>query len=184
MTSFAKRAALRLLAAATLLIAAPTLAQTSGKAVKAGFVPKFARYVEFPADTRPDPTQPYYLCIIGHDPFGPLIDRAAAAELIDGHPIAVRRFVSADAEAVSGCHLAFLAGTDDAAIAQMIGVLSNQPVLTITDERIGRIRGMIHLVVIAGRVRFCVDQAMAAQQRVAISSRLLALALEVRQVEP
>ena len=173
------RASLGALAAATIVAAAPASTQASEQAVKAAFIPKFARYIELPPSAQPPAGQPYYLCIIGRDPFGPLIDRAAASEVIDGHPVAVRRFAGTGSGAVEGCHLAFVAGASDAATAQMAASLRH-PVLTITDARIGRARGMVHFAVVEGRVRFSIDQRAASARGVTISSRLLALAVEVR----
>ncbi len=174
------RAALTVLATAAAFAAAPAFAQASEQAVKAAFIPKFARYIDYPAGAQPGAGQPYYLCLIGRDPFGPLIDRAAASEVIDGHPVAVRRFANAESEAVAGCHLAFVAGGTDAATAQMIEGLRRHPVLTITDSRVGRARGMIHFAVVDGRVRFSINQGAANGRGLTISSRLLALAIEVR----
>ena len=174
------RAALGALTAAMVFAAAPAFAQASEQAVKAAFIPKFMRYIEFPSGAQPSAGQPYYLCIIGRDPFGPLIDRAAASEVIDGHPVAIRRFANVDSEAVAGCHIAFVAGATDAATGQMLEGLNRHPVLTITDARVGRGRGMIHFAVVDGRVRFSIDQGVAAGRGITISSRLLALAVAVK----
>ena len=172
--------ALCAIAAAT-LAASPAHAQASEDAVKAAFLPKFARYVELPGNAQPGPGQPFYLCLIGRDPFGALVDRAAENEVIDGHPVAVRRFASTDSAAVAGCHLAFVSGASDTTTLQMLAVLRRQATLTITDARWGRARGMIHFAVVAGRVRFHIDQGSASARGIAISSRLLALAVEVTQ---
>ncbi len=36
----------------------------------------------------PEPAAPFHLCVIGRDPFGRMLDQAAAGELIDGHGVA------------------------------------------------------------------------------------------------
>ena len=172
------------LAAGAAFAAAPAHAQASEEAVKAAFLPKFVRYIAFPAGSQPPAGAPYYLCIIGRDPFGTLIDRAAATETIDGHPIAVRRFANTDPQAVAGCNLAFVAGANEAATAKMIETLRRQPTLTITDAHWGRARGMIHFLVVEGRVRFQIDEAEASARGISISSRLLALAVDVKQRTP
>lgn len=174
------RAALVMLGAAPALAASPVSNQASEQAVKAAFLPKFARYVEFPASVRPGEGQPFYLCIIGRDPFGPLIDRAAASEVIDGHAVAVRRFPNTDNPAAAGCHIAYVAGATDEATAQMIAGLGRHTTLTVTDARTSRSRGMIHFAVVEGRVRFSIDQGNASRHGIVISSRLLALAVEVK----
>lgn len=163
-----------------LLAAGPAHAQAREEAVKAAFLPKFARYIDFPAASQPAAGQPFYLCVIGRDPFGQLIDRAAASEVIDGHAVAVRRFANTDPDAVAGCNIAFVAGANEQQTGHMIEVLRRQATLTVTDARAGSTRGMIHFVVTDGRVRFHIDEAAAAERGISISSRLLALAVEVK----
>ena len=181
MIRVALRLALCTLAAAASLAATQARAQASEEQVKAAFLPKFARYIQLPGAAQPEPGQPFYLCIIGRDPFGPLIDRAAASESVDGHPVAVRRFSNAGVPAAAGCHIAYVAGRSDAETSEMLATMRRQPTLTVTDARRGRARGMIHFVVADGRVRFHIDEAAASTHGIAISSRLLALAVDVKQ---
>lgn len=168
------------LAAAATLAASPAHAQASEDAVKAAFLPKFARYIDAPS-ARPAETQPFYLCLIGRDPFRGMIDKAAGSEMIEGHPVAVRRFASTDSPAIAGCNIAYVSGATDAVTMQMLAVLRRQATLTVTDGRWGKARGMIHFAVVGGRVRFHIDQGSASARGIAISSRLLALAVEVKQ---
>ncbi|HEX8622196.1 MAG TPA: YfiR family protein [Allosphingosinicella sp.] len=164
---------LRLLAAALALAAvpAPAAAPPSDLAVKAAFLTKFPAYVAWPAGARPRPGGPVQICLVGGDPFGRLLDDAARGQQIDGHPLQVRR-LNAAGEA-GGCHVAYVQGG-------LAPALEGRPVLTVTDARGGQ-GGMIHFVIHQGRVRFNIDQAQAARSGVAISSRLLSLALSVRQ---
>lgn len=174
------RAACRLLLALALLLGpVPARAQPTEEAVKATFLPKFARYVGWPAGMRLAPRAPFQLCVIGRDPFGSLLDAAAAAEQIDGHGVAVRRLPSAAGTA--GCHVAFVQGAAPAETGRLLLALRGQPVLTVTDARAGPQRGMIHFTIVTGRVRFFIDEAEAAARGLSISSRLLALAAGVRQ---
>jgi hypothetical protein len=169
----------RLLSLTLLLGAAAALAQPSETAVKAAFLPRFARYANWPVPASPGAGAPFQLCILGRDPFGPLLDRAASSEQIDGHAVTVRRLVSP--ERAAGCQLAFVAGTSPQETARMLLALRNQPILTVTDARAGPERGMIHFTIVGGRVRFFIDDAEAAGRGISISSRLLALAAGVRE---
>lgn len=170
----------RLLAAAALVLAAaPGRAQPTENAVKAAFIPKFARYVQWPAAHHPGPREPFNLCVIGRDPFGTLLDRAAASEQIEGRSVAVHRLAST--AGAGRCHLAYVRGADAQESARLLLALRNQPILTVTDSRAGAPRGMIHFTVTGGRVRFFIDEAAASAHGLSISSRLLALALGVRQ---
>jgi hypothetical protein len=170
------RAARLLLALALTLAAGAARAQPSENAVKAAFLPRFARYVTWPAP--PPAGAPFQLCVVGRDPFGPLLDQAASTELIDGHNVAVRRIPSADRAA--GCQLAFVEGTSPPDTTRLLLALRSQAILTITDARAGPQRGMIHFTIVGGRVRFFIDDAEAAGRGLSISSRLLALAAGVR----
>lgn len=164
--------------------AAPARAQASEEAIKAAFLPKFVRYIGLPAAAQPEAGQPYYLCVIGRDPFGATLDRAAASEAIDGHAVAVRRFANAAAPAVAGCHAAYVAGANEQQTAETLATLRTQATLTITDSRWSKSRGMIHFAVADGRVRFHIDDAAAGARGIAVSSRLLALAIDVKQRTP
>lgn len=172
------------MAAALLLALAPTSvqAQPSELTVKAAFLPKFARYVTWPEHARPAASDPVSLCILGRDSFGALIDRAVRDQSVDQRPIVVRRIGSAR-DAV-GCHLAFVNGGSTGNTAAMLQLLQDRPILTITDARSGSVRGMIHFAVQSGRVRFFIDQAMAERARLKLDSRLLNIALGVRQTAP
>ena len=166
-------------AAAAFMAAVPASAQPSQNAVEAAFLPKFARYVQWPGASHPAPRAPFQLCVIGRDPFGRMLDQAAAGEVIDGRSVSVRRVASPDD--AEGCHVAFVHGPSGPDTARWLLALRDRPILTVTDSRNGAQRGMIHFTVAGGRVRFFIDDAEAAERGLTISSRLLALALGVRQ---
>jgi len=172
--ALAAGSSLRLLPAALALLAFPAAAAAppNEAAVKAAFLTKFPAYVAWPAAARPRPGAPLNICLLGGDPFGRLIDDAARGQQVDGHPLQVRR-LAAPGQA-GGCHVAFVKGGNAA-----LQGLQGKPVLTVTDT--GAQGGMIHFVVHQGRVRFNIDEAQAARSGVGISSRLLGIALNVRQ---
>lgn len=147
--------------------------------VKADFLPKFGRYVEWPASARPAEGQPFQLCVIGQDPFGARLDQAAAAELVGSRPMMVRRM--SGTEDAAGCHVAYVQGVIAEDTARLLQALAERPILTVTDGETGPTHGMIHFVVQDGRVGFLIDDAAAAARGLTISSRLLALARGVRQ---
>lgn len=153
-------------------------AQPLELAVKAAFLPKFARYVSWPASAQPA-AEPFQLCILGGDTLGKLIDEAAAGEAIDRRPINVRRLPSADQ--AQGCGIVFLQGANSRDNGAALAALARRPMLTVTDQNRGNARGMVHFVVHQGRVRFHIDAAAAARAGLSIDSRLLSLALSVRQ---
>ncbi len=168
-----------LLTVTILLEVAPAAAQSSEVAVKAAFLTRFARYVTWPPLARPAAAQPFQLCVIGVDPFGNTLEQNVTGQGVDGHPFVIRR-MSLPSEA-SGCHVAFVQGQDGQATGQLLAGLSGLPILTVTDARTGSQRGMIHFLISSGRVRFFIDDTSASERGISISSRLLALAVGVKQ---
>jgi hypothetical protein len=161
---------------------APRPAPVSATREKVMFLLKVGRYVTLPEAARPAPGKPFYLCVIGRArAFGPELEVAAGGRSVDGHPIAVRRFATAEPAAVAGCHLAFVAGLDDTLTTAALALLARWPVLTLSDAERGTAAGIIHLLPMTGRVRFRVDLAAAQARGLTISSRLLALAAEVQE---
>jgi hypothetical protein len=148
-------------------------------AVKATYLYKLAPFVSWPAGTYAAPNAPLVICVQGADPFGPVLDRATSGQAIGPHPVMVRRV--ARLEAGSGCQIAFVAGGAAQSQAQALQAVDGAPVLTVTDERRGAPKGIIHLLLDGGKVRFDIDAGQADKNGVAISSKLLALAVAVKR---
>jgi hypothetical protein len=147
--------------------------------VKAAFLPRFARYVTWPPAAAPKSGEPFVLCVIGNQPFGSAVEAAARSQSVDGRRIAVRKLPSGSA--ANGCQIVFVTGTALQPADQVLAAIGKRPVLTVTDGGGRNQRGIIHFTVAGGRVRFFIDQAAAEQRGLQISSRLLALAVGVRQ---
>jgi hypothetical protein len=171
---------LALFAALAVMVPGTTTAQSKPLEVqvKAAFLPKFAAYVNWPPGAIGGPEDPVLLCVIGQDPFGRTLDEAAAGQRVDQHPILVRR-LDGTGEA-EHCNIAFLGGSARQSATAMQQALRGKPILTITDSGVGTERGMVHFALKDGRVRFYIDDALAARSNLAISARLLSLAISVK----
>jgi hypothetical protein len=149
--------------------------------VKATFLPKFMAYVAWPPASVPQATEPFVICVIGRDPFGARLEQAVSGQRVEQHPLALRRLPTTDGAA--SCRLAFVGGSASQSAEAALRALHGSPVLTVTDARLGPARGMVHFDLKDGRVRFHIDEADAATSDLAISSRLLGLALTVKTRE-
>ena len=127
----------------------------------------------------PPATGPVTLCVVGRDPFGATLDQAAAGQSVAARPLQVRRLDTITRG--SGCDIAYLTGSAQQSVPAALTAIGAAPVLTVTDSRWSNARGMIHFQVAANRVRFHIDNQAAAARRLEISSKLLGLALSVRQ---
>jgi len=149
-------------------------------AVKATYLYKLAPFVSWPPEAYAGPTAPLVICVQGADPFGQVLDRAVSGQAVGSHPVTVKRLARIDAE--SACHIAYLAGGPAQSQAQALQAVERLPVLTVTDEaRGGAAKGVIHLLLAGGKVRFSIDAGLAEADGVAISSKLLALAVAVKR---
>jgi hypothetical protein len=147
-------------------------------AVKATYLYKFAPFVEWPAAAFASPTAPLMLCVVGNDPFGEMLDRAAWGARDGDHPVAVRRLrVVAGA---SGCHIVYAAGSAAQPVGDILAALRGRPVLTVADAGAQSAPAIIQFVTADNRLRFDIDAAAAAESGLVISSKLLSLAVHVR----
>lgn len=166
------RASILLLA----LLASP-LAHAQGPsegAVKAAFLVKFGAYIGWSAGAGP-----VTLCMVGRDVLGSALDDAASGQRIAGRPVQTRRMEAVTG--ASGCDIAFLTGSARQSVPAAVATLRGAPVLTVTDSRWSNARGMIHFQIAQNRVRFHIDDRAAGESGLAMSSKLLGLALSVRQ---
>jgi hypothetical protein len=163
---------------ALLALASPAVAATGDleRAVKATYLYKFAPFVTWPSSAL-GAEEPLVICVQGADPFGGLLDHAVAGQRIGGHPLVVRRV--ARLVRGSGCHIAYVSGSSVQAANDALAAVQGTPVLTVTDGERAPTRGVVHLMLQGGRVRFSVSASQAAVNGIAISSKLLALAVEV-----
>ena len=156
-------------------VAGAPSAESLEYAVKATFLYKFAGFVEWPAASFETATSPVTLCVLGNDPVASLIDQAAAGRQMGERPIAVRHLQMFERN--SACHILYVPGN----MPDSINAAHGTPVLTVTDSApIGASGSIVTFVVQDNRVRFDIDDAAAAQNNLAISSKLLSLARVVR----
>jgi hypothetical protein len=162
-----------------LLAAPPARAQEASEyAIKAAYLYKLGDYVEWPANTFAGAGAPVGICIVGTDPFGNTLDATISGEKSAGRPIALKRLRTI--ERGSGCHIAYLGGSEQQSVAQALEAVKGAPVLTITDEARGPAVGIVHFVTRSNRVRFQIDDQAAADGAMTISSKLFAIALSIK----
>lgn len=148
-------------------------------AVKATFLYKFAEFVEWP----PDPVaqgSSFLLCAVGDDAVTALMDRAAAGQRVGNRPVVVRHLQRVSP--ADGCNAAYLAGSPEQSAEDAAAALRGSPILTVADSASNqRVSAIIKFVTGDNRVRFDIDDAEAAQDRLFVSSKLLELARSVRK---
>ena len=172
--SLASALALCLAHAAT---AAPSAQEV---AVKAAYLAKFAPFVVWPQAAFAAPNAPLVLCVQGDDPFDGMLDQLTAGQSVGAHPVIVRRMARLDPD--FGCQIAYLARLLRP-VARRRAESGRGPAGADGDRRGGEAasKGIVHLVLVDGRVRFMIDAEKAGHCQLGISSKLLALAVEVKR---
>lgn len=177
-----RRCAMRGGLAALCIVLMPVMAGAAESveyAVKAAYLYKFGLYVEWPNNAFASPASPVNLCVAGDDPFGPTLDEAVRGQSIGGRTIAIRRLKTVTRD--SACHILYVGSTDAARSGQIIEAVRGSGVLTVSDGRPpGGAAPVINFVIKDNRVRFDINEEAAAQNGLAISSKLLSLALNVK----
>jgi hypothetical protein len=144
--------------------------------IKATYLDKFGDFVDWPAAAFGGPSDPVRLCVVGDDPFGPMLDQATHGQKVGSHPVLLVRLDKIERGAP--CHILFVAGSAKQSVADALSKVRGDPVLTITDTAEPSAQGMINFVVLSNRVRFQIDMASATQSGLMISSKLLSLAVK------
>jgi uncharacterized protein DUF4154 len=140
-------------------------------AVKGAYLTKFIPFITWPDGVLPAPNTPVVICVPGDDPFGGKLEQAAAGTRLGEHPVVVKKTPAPDA----ACQIVFLGAGTEAALEALRG----KPVVTVTDSGL-KAHGVISFVLVDNHVRFDIDDALAAQDGLAVSSKLLSLAHAVK----
>lgn len=145
--------------------------------VEAAYLYKFTPFIEWPASAFAAPASPFYVCVLGADPFGDSLDQALAGHTVGEHPVQVRRLQSPDG--AEGCHILYI-GSSRAQAKAAFSRVRGAPVLTVTEQSLGVSGGVVAFLVKDGHVRFTIDASAAAANKVVISAKLLSLAATVQ----
>jgi len=147
--------------------------------VKAAYLYNFGRFVEWPAKVSPTKENPLTVCVLGHDPFGPILDATLAGETINGASVVAKRI--SKIEDAANCHILFISSSEADQLKEILPALEKMSVLTVSDmPQFARRGGMIEFVLDGNKVRFEVNLAHAERVGLALSSQLLKIALRVR----
>ncbi len=180
---YSQRIAVRAICLSIVLVLSVTPAFTQSKKateadVKAAYLFNFGKFIKWP--TASDATNPAFtICILGRDPFGPVLDATVSGERINGKNVSARRIDSV--RQIQSCHIVFISSSEDSRLKSLLPEL-NPGVLTVSDAPHFLDRGgMVQFVLDGNRVRFEVNLSAAEKAGLSLSSELLKVATNVRK---
>jgi hypothetical protein len=135
--------------------------------VKAAFLFNFLKFVEWPAAAN---DSPLVIGILGHDPFGEVLDDTVSGKIVNGRNVEVRRFArSAD---VKDCNILFVGRSDFEHMGTPV-----QPGLLTVGEAPGFLKsgGVINFYLESNRVHFEIRSDVARLSGLHVSAQLLKL---------
>ena len=147
--------------------------------VQAAFLFNFAKFVDWPEGTLAR-NGTMNVCVMGDDPFGPILDRTVAGKTVHDRPIRVAHV--SDVSDVSQCHVLFIAASERRELPRLLPALAGLSILTVGEmASFAQSGGMIGFTSEEDRVRFEINNEAAERAGLHISSQLLKLATRVIQ---
>jgi hypothetical protein len=173
-----------ILVAAALLLALPGAFAQDVKPtdyqVKAVYLTKFGKFIEWPASAHAATDDKFNVCVLGPDPFGTALDNAVQGESIGRAALQARRI--SKVEEAAACRVLFVPSSEEAQIKSILAALGSSSVLTVSDAPdFVRRGGMIQFVIDSNRVHFEINLAATRRAGLTLSSDLLKLAVAIRR---
>ncbi|MGH9750575.1 MAG: YfiR family protein [Candidatus Polarisedimenticolia bacterium] len=143
--------------------------------VKAAYLYYLATFIEWPEGVFASADEPFSVCVLGEDPFGPVLDAILTGKTVHARRLAVRRLASLPAE--GRCHLLFISTSEQKRLPRILDGLQDAGVLTVGEmRRFVERGGHVVLRLEERRVRFSINLQAAQRAGLRISAQLLKLA--------
>ena len=160
-----------------------TRAQTSEYTIKAAFLERFTRFVEWPEESAvSDTTESFVLGIIGENPFGSILEQLYATQKIKNKEVEIQSLSNLDE--ISGCHLLFISKSKGKELSKILSLTKDKPILTISDANGFAENGvLINLYLAENKIRFEINETAVKVFGLTISYLLLNTAKIVNPVK-
>lgn len=145
--------------------------------IKAAYIYNFCKYVQWPQNnnTNSSDKEPFYICILGDNPFGKALDRIAEKKTVRGRRIVVRHVTSAND--LRSAHILFVpADRPDEMLDGLMQKTEENSTLIIGEEPgFATTSGIINFFQESNKVRFEINAKAAENRDLKISAKLLRL---------
>jgi hypothetical protein len=159
--------------ASTLARAAPLGAEMPGSVVKAEYVVRFPRFVDWPSDVVPTGDDPFVVCEIGQSQLGARLETIVTERRIKDRRAVLRR---PPLEQLDECHIVVIAPSEQPELPRILERTAARPILTVGDGQGLAERGvLIGLYDEPPFVRFEINARAAQASGLKFSSQLLRL---------
>lgn len=158
-------------------LCAPIARAESEYDVKAAYLFKFTKFIEWPATAFAGPDAPFVIGIVGRDPFNGGLDRLIAGNTTGARRLEVQHLNATDSAGLRGCQMVFVSASEQRRLPNILSALQGRPVLVVGEsEGFASAGGMLGFALRESRMGIEINSAAARQARLKISSQLLNLA--------
>ena len=158
-------------------------ARTLEERVKAAYLYRFAEYVEWPEGAFARRDTPVTIGVIGSETLADELAQAVVGRTVNDRPVTIRRLKPG--EPLTGVHVLFIGRSESARLNQLAQGAQPRSILTVTESEGALAQGsVINFVVADRRIRFEISLESAEKSKLRLSSRLLAVAQQVRPGTP
>ena len=146
--------------------------------VKAAFLYKFTKFIEWPDKAFEDANSPFTLCVVGEDPFGGALD-PLQGKTAQGREILILKTKYLE-ELTTSCQVVFVSVSERKRIDAIVEVFRLHPALTVSDiKNFARQGGIMNFVKKNKKIRFVINVGAGKRAGLKISAQLLELATVV-----
>ncbi len=143
--------------------------------LKAAFLFNFSQFVEWPSSAFSSAKAPIVIGILGEDPFGTYMDEIVQGEEVNGRPLVIQRYHTA--EEIKQCHILFINLAKANKQEQTIASLKGKSILSVGEStNFIKEGGMIKFSMIENKIHFQINPEAAKDAGLIVSSKLLRLA--------
>jgi hypothetical protein len=167
------------LCAAMCLASSPTRAQITESAVKAAYIYRFVEYVSWPAQSFRTPDEPIVIGVVQEPDIAAELARLTQDRTVHNRRLSV---IPVRDDRDLPVHVLYVPRVNSARALRLVETARHHPILIVTDNADGLDSGgVINFITVGDRIQFEVSLEAARRAGLAISARLLAVALRVKK---
>jgi hypothetical protein len=150
--------------------------QTLEYKVKAVYLYNFTKFVSWPDTTLLGDTHPLNICVLGKNPFGPLLEPITHMKT-HARTITIENIEDVHALEKKSCPILFISASEQGDVAELLQKTAPMHILTVSDiDGFAHHGGIIGFVVKEEKVRLEINLSAARQAGLTISAKLLEIA--------
>ena len=156
-------------------------AQAHEYTIKAIFLERFTRFVEWPEESLAlDTSQPFIIGIIGDTPLKYIVKEIYSSQKIKDKEVKIH-FISNNIKEIKKCHLLFITKSQEKNLSKILSYTSNKPILTVSDTDGFADKGvLINFYIQENKVRFEINKSAVKKSGLYMSHMLYKLAKVIK----